>query len=192
VNEIDNGTKRLSYDEAVELLIWKESEDRMAALLQLRPRMERSEWLRALCEYWSVCDRIGYHLKELKGELGTKGPLREMMNEEELAAYDALPEEVTVYRGCGAGNREGASWSLDRSVAEKFPFLNRYRVWQPGLITGRVKKKNILACKLDRNEHEIISFSVKEDKEEGVDFLYVNPVNNEPAPGWEEEARKKS
>lgn len=56
---------------------------------------------------------------------------------------------------------DGLSWSLDREIASKFPFLNRYRVAKPVLITATVSKSKILALKLDRGEREVITLVPK-------------------------------
>jgi len=83
---------------------------------------------------------------------------REMMTLEELAAYDALPESFLIHRGCYVTNKWGLSWSQSREIAEEFPTLGRYR--QPGqalLVTARVKKSEVIAIKLDRDENEIVT-----------------------------------
>jgi hypothetical protein len=49
-------------------------------------------------------------------------------------------------------------WSLDRSVALKFPFLNRYEVPDAVLVTATVKKSSVLAFLLSREEEEIVTF----------------------------------
>jgi hypothetical protein len=68
---------------------------------------------------------------------------------------------VTVYRGAGKANRHGISWSLAESVARKFPTLLRY--WQkvPMLYTAEVRKQDIIALKLDRDEQEVITFGAR-------------------------------
>jgi hypothetical protein len=119
------------------------------------------EGLRLLGEHWSCSDNIREYIPALRKLLGTYGPLRAMMNSEENAAYDALPDTVTVYRGCDASVLTGASWSLDQNVANSFPFLNRYEVPSPMVVKARVKKNRILALKLGRDESEIITFSAR-------------------------------
>lgn len=60
----------------------------------------------------------------------------------------------------------GASWSLDKQTAERFPFLARYRADDPVLVTGLVQKQHVLAVLLGRNEQEIVSFNVQHVKVE--------------------------
>ena len=44
------------------------------------------------------------------------------MTDEEQSAFDALPEQVTIYRGycADSGTEDGISWTLDRKTAEFF------------------------------------------------------------------------
>ena len=151
----------VAYEEACEIVRFADSYSRLEIVLSLHSRMQNNDWFRLLGEMWSICDNIASHRLSLRNLIGTKGPVREMMDEAEETAYDLLPETITVFRGCGAHNMIGASWTTDRSVAERFPFQRRYRTKDPFLVTGRVKKKNILAVKLDREEYEIITFSAR-------------------------------
>jgi hypothetical protein len=126
-----------------------------------------STWLKVLGENWSICDNIGMLTAELEETLSLNGrlntPCPEMMDEEEQAAYDALPDSVVIYRGCYAVNKWGFSWSLSREVAAKFPFLGRYyrRDEQALLVKARVRKANIMAVCLGRGEQEIVTYNPK-------------------------------
>ncbi len=78
-----------------------------------------------------------------------------------LHGYDALPEVVTIYRGCDAGSASlpGICWSLNKDVANRCPFLSRFRAKKPTVLTACVPKHWILAVKLERQEEEIITFA---------------------------------
>lgn len=80
----------------------------------------------------------------------------ELMDAEERATYDALPEEFTVYRGCGPISKGGFSWSLDRDAAARFPFLARHPTDCPMLLTAKVSKSRVAAVKLRGREQEVI------------------------------------
>jgi hypothetical protein len=84
-----------------------------------------------------------------------------MMTPDENAAYDALPEVVTIYRGCDANSASlpGISWSLNQDVANLHPFLTRFLAKKPTVLTACVPKHWILAVKLGRGEEEIITFA---------------------------------
>jgi hypothetical protein len=131
--------------------------------------LEYRDWLTLLGEEWTGFDNLRDYLPALKRLLGTKGPVREMMSAEENEAYDALPDTVKCYRGCGASVLTGASWSLDKEVANSFPFTLRYRAASPVVVTASVKKNRILALKLGREESEIITFSARKVKVEPAD-----------------------
>lgn len=53
------------------------------------------------------------------------------------------------------------SWSLDKDVAARFPFLNRYKVDDPALFIAEVMKEDIFALKGDRQEVEAIILKAK-------------------------------
>ena len=93
--------------------------------------MQHEEWLKLLGEQWSGCDNIGRHRLFLKDIIGTSKPIPEMMNRKEQAAFDKLPDTLTIYRGCSQKNMIGVSYATERTVAEKFPFYARYHADEP-------------------------------------------------------------
>jgi hypothetical protein len=96
-----------------------------------------------------------------------------MMNEDEQVAYDALPEIITLYRGCYQNNKLGFSWSLEADVARKFPQFTRYRQdGQPLLVKATAKKTSIAAIKLGRGEVEIITYRPKQ-----ISTSYIRDLN---------------
>lgn len=149
----------ISYNEAMNTLLFCDSYTRLGAILDMVGKLAMDEWLKVLGEEWSTCDNIAAYYSALKKVLPKNGPVREMMDDNECLAFSALPETLTVYRGCGPRNRKGASWTLERDVAVKFPFFSRYEVESPLLISATVEKSNVLAFKQGRNESEIITFS---------------------------------
>jgi hypothetical protein len=140
---------------------WTGSYEKMPAVLAFKDKLSRPDWLRLLGEHWTMCDNIRNHRLELRKILGTQRPLREMMDSEENAHYDSLPETVTCYRGCDASVLVGASWTLNKEIARRFPTFGRYRARNPVLITATVKKANVLAVIAGRKEEELITFSAR-------------------------------
>jgi hypothetical protein len=143
------------------LMRWGNHYSRLPLLLALADRMERREWLQLLGRAWSSCDNIGPHRLQLRTLLPPAGPVPELMESAEADAYLALPDRLTIYRGCGERNLLGASWSLERETAARFPLLHRYRQARPLLVTATVRKAHVLAVKLDRQEAEIITFRAR-------------------------------
>ena len=79
-----------------------------------------------------------------------------LMDEEERGLFQSLDDVVTVYRGgtsYNAQNVKALSWTLNREVAEWFA----HRFGQNGTVyEAQVKKENIYAVFLGRNEEEVI------------------------------------
>lgn len=156
--------KTLTLDEGREALRFCNSFNRLDTVTSLAWSMESHDWLTLLGENWSTCDNIADCADELEetplGLLAPGSPDRfRLMDETELAAFERLPDEVVIWRGCYASNKWGLSWSLDREIAAKFPTLHRYRqAGQPLLVKARIAKDQILALKLDRNEQEILTW----------------------------------
>lgn len=77
-----------------------------------------------------------------------------LMDTEELAYYDSLPDEFTVYRGIGSKtNQKGISYTLNLEQAEWF--ANRFQ--QDGyVLTGTAKKKDVLAYLNGREEQTVL------------------------------------
>lgn len=153
----------LTLEDARKILTWCNSYSRLPELVYLASRSaqgrgpSRAEFLTLFGELWSVCDNLGRGLEILTVIL-PDGAAPEMMTADERAALAALPETVTVYRGADRGvNEHGLSWSLDRAVAARFPFLMRYRAARPVLLTATVRRDLIVAVKLDRQEVEVIT-----------------------------------
>lgn len=153
------GQQRVSAEQAEDALLLCDSYERADLLVSLIYKMDPQDWLAAVGEWWSGCDNLGAYQRWFSFLLPDRGPVDVMMTPEEREAWQALPEQVTIYRGTRRPTVLGASWSLDRDVAVRFPTLNRYRHGgPPWLITATVRKRNILAIKLDREEAEAIVF----------------------------------
>ena len=133
------------------------SYNRLEAIFNLYGRMRFSSWLRVLGENWTICDNISQFSMELRMALDGSGTIYELMTRTERRRFDQLPDVVTIYRGCGEHNQDGLSWSLDKAVAEKFPFMMRYQAKHPLLVTATVEKEDIIALKTGASESEVIT-----------------------------------
>lgn len=81
-----------------------------------------------------------------------------MMSTEERAALAAMPESITVWRGCEREvNEDGLSWTLDRSRAEWFARRFKRDGDAPLLIEGRLDRADVVAYFTARGEDEIIA-----------------------------------
>lgn len=174
----------MSFEEAGDIAAEKGSGEVMAYLLfeaypgkgKRYPKLTYEDWLILLGDQWTRCDRgISLFQPELQKALPHRGPVRLMMTDDENAAYDALPEVVTIYRGCDANTASlpGISWSLNKDVANLHPFLSRFQAEKPTVLTACVPKHWILAIKLGRREEEIITFA--------ADVKMIRPADRDRA-----------
>jgi hypothetical protein len=87
-----------------------------------------------------------------------------MMRPEDVAAFEALPDVVTIYRGCNYANKNGLSWSLSEETAQFF--ADRfYKNDNTGMILeAQVKKSDVIALLNHRNEQEILLFDIPDYK----------------------------
>lgn len=144
------------------------SYERLPVLLEVAEDMESEDLVSLLGELWSGFDNVGVYRDDLLWAISEKGwnfesTIPEMMSPEEKAAFETLPEQMTIYRGCGPMNKSGFSWSLSHEIAATFPFMQRYRTDQPTLLTATVCRNRAAALKLDRGEHEIIVFDCPDE-----------------------------
>jgi hypothetical protein len=146
------------------------SHERLPVLLDVAEAdiMDYDDWLTVLGEQWPYFDNVGVHkdclfavVWDMVSDIETVIP--QMMSAEERAAFNALQEQITIYRGCGPRNMFGFAWSLDREVAAKFPFMRRYWTDQPRLLTATINKSRAAALKLGRDEHEIVVFDFESE-----------------------------
>ncbi|NYF53923.1 hypothetical protein [Tunturiibacter gelidoferens] len=145
-----------------------DSYERLPALLDVADDMADEDWLVLLGQLWSGFDNIGPCSGDLFWAIAERVPdmesaIPEMMNHEERVAFEALPEQITIYRGCGPKNIFGFSWSLGRKTAAKFPFIPRYRTDEPKLLTATISKSRAAALKLERGEQEVIVFDFHDE-----------------------------
>ena len=150
---------RITFQQAEADCLWADSYNRMSTILGLRRQMSAPDWWRLLGNEWSVCDNIAAHRHQLRLILIKANPTnrRAMMCTDELQALAAMPDEITVYRGCYENNRDGLSWSLSPEIAASFPTLNRYSRKNETalLLTGKANKADVVLS-FGRNEREVI------------------------------------
>jgi hypothetical protein len=125
------------------------------------------DFLSLLVEHWSSCDNIAEWAPALRVKLRDAKrsglfPLPPAEDDESAGGVlDSLSDVVTVYRGAYTTNGKGLSWSVDRGVAAKFPFLNRYR--RPNaertalLFEATVPKAAIAFVNNTRHEREVVA-----------------------------------
>lgn len=153
--------REVTCDDVEELLVWGDSYQRLPMLLEMLPHLPRPVLFQVLGNYWQGFDNIGHFRLPLAKLLrsASRAELDLMMDADEINALAAMPNAITVYRGCYAINRRGLSWTTDIEVAAKFPTLMRYR--RPGerpLLLRATAYRGRAVVKLGRDESEVIVF----------------------------------
>ncbi len=92
-----------------------------------------------------------------------KADRRNLMNADELAYYNSMPDRVQIYRGVSVGRagREGLSWTRSKEKAEWFAHRFDTKDRQGYVIAGAIDKPNVFAYFNRRNEEEVLCDSSK-------------------------------
>lgn len=131
---------------------------RAEALLEVAHEMTDAEYWEAVGDVWTDTENL-WQWHELVPEILLNArPRREaMMDERERTWLAALPEEVIVFRGHEDNNQMGWSWTTDPEramwFAHRFSSLHDYQQ----VTVGKVKKADIIAVFLGRNESEVVA-----------------------------------
>jgi hypothetical protein len=89
----------------------------------------------------------------------SKGPAQPFLDQESLERYLALPQTVTVYRGCDREHIDGVAWTTSKDVARFFATGGRYgRPPDPVIATGKIGKgsPDFFFTRGDSGEQEIV------------------------------------
>ena len=129
---------------------------RMDLLLQSHTMLEESQWVKLFIETWQSCD-TKYDTNFMLSMIFKNKDLGELFKkyapDDMLAEWDALPDELTVYRGCYEFNQDGFCWTL--SIEETHIFTNSMRYAQEAesiILVGKVSKHDIFYMNQRENE----------------------------------------
>jgi hypothetical protein len=144
-----------------ECLGWVESHERTYPMVLAMAAAHRMA-ARRLCIFldtWSMCDDTRPHwswLAEMPRSTRTQVDITEFLEPEARDWFNAAPAEITVYRGCEAGQERGLSWTFDQLIATGFAHGKRYFSKNPTLVHAVIPKRHVFAVILDRSEKEIV------------------------------------
>ena len=146
-------------DEINDHIVWGDSYQRLPMIMQMIPFLSRPMLFEVLGDCWTGFDNIGHYRLPLAKLLrsATRAELDLMMTTEERSALAAMPDEITVFRGCYPINRHGLSWSTDINIAAHLPTLMRYK--RPGerpLLLRAIAYRDRAVAKHGRSEDEVI------------------------------------
>lgn len=165
VVEGDDGNFRVEY------LQEPPGHDRLEVLEALRrevKRGEEAEWWLAVRQAWQdewrhrhleTRDALNRWIAMFTCDLPGRDAL---LHESDRPFWDAQPDLLTVYRGCGGRLRNnqrtlGLSWTLDRGVAESYAAACRGPGNVPGVWEASLLKSDAIAYFGRRFEFEVIT-----------------------------------
>lgn len=126
----------------------------------IEPYLNDSDLGYVLGSWWMMIEQISLD-DSITGqdivEWFTRADKDKLMDEDDRACYNALPEMVTVYRGVTSYNKsrkKAFSWSTSRKTAEWF--ANRFQTGTGEVWTLTVPRERILCSFEGRGEHEVI------------------------------------
>ena len=127
---------------------------RLEALLKGLWKIKTSKIKKAIVigDVWIDGEGLGVNIDVWKNLFRTYGKL--MMDKEDKAVWDALPDEFEVWHGDEGENDGRISWTLSKKVAE---FFAKRFTDNPRAIESRIVKKEDCVCYFGgRGEEEII------------------------------------
>jgi len=128
---------------------------RIDAFIKVADKMSDRCYWETLAVIWSDTENGWQNLSEWQRLFDSDRPERRyLMDTFDFQAYSNLPDVVTVYRGCQKNQNENdLSWTLDKEKAQFFA----KRLGKKGIVLEKsVKKNQIVAVLLGRNEQEVI------------------------------------
>jgi hypothetical protein len=136
---------------------WASSEDRLSCVLSLIEFAAPGIFWPALMETWSGFDATWDARSRLLRALHAMEPAVPFFSQAQGAFFNALPAQVTVFRGCSRPRLRGVAWTTDRSVAEGFARGHRnIRVPESVLASAIIPKEHIFFVTDDRSEKEVV------------------------------------
>lgn len=143
---------------------------RMDALLAVNAALSDSEFWQSFQSIWMQAENLWEDHATLKKLLALKRDGKtSTMVDTEREALCSLPDTISVFRGAGARNSAGYSWTLSKDRAEWFA-ANRLAESEAFCFSGRCSKMDVIALLLERQEQEIIIDPNK------VRVLNIDPV----------------
>lgn len=146
-------------EEKWEHVIWlHEKPYRFQTFNKYQSNFSDTDYWRILGEIWQDSENLWQHrdlIPTLLWPLNRSLELRShMMCKEDQEALDALPETLTIYRGCAAENRVGYSWTVNEKKA--LWFAKRFSRKEPIVLAATVNKSSVVAYFTERQEDEIV------------------------------------
>jgi len=193
--EIEAGMRKLEERQAEHLRDGKYSnylncfpeEARLEPFIEIIPRLSDSQYWSLLRDVWTTSELIIPDMHTWLDLYQAKRPGREhLMTDGERHALAAMPEVITIWRGCGYRSAVGGlSWTTDQDRADVFARIacgSRRRLLtgqagtEPTVAVGTCRRADVLAYITGCQESEI----VVDPKNVTLVRTYQVPKDSEP------------
>jgi hypothetical protein len=137
----------LPLDQASKDLGMFDSYSRTEAMVHVMiSAQEAADRMKVFLEWGNMCDApwpwrsiIADMLRRACSEIS----LADVLPPDERSRYDALPDPVSVWRGCDQGRERGLHWTTDQAIAEQFASGKRCINPRPTLVSAQIPKRHI-------------------------------------------------
>lgn len=149
--------------EAIADEIWctTNSTNRLEALLQKVQMMDFEQGYQLFKLVWPTCDVTGPNAKiaaEYLNDCLSEVQLAEYLSQKERQWFEALPDNIRVYRGSDTQTLVGLSWTTSKETALQFALGHRCIFNEtPVLLSGFIRKHHVLMADNSRNEFELLT-----------------------------------
>ena len=158
INEHLNLIKEYSSnkkDKLLSIMIMMSSPYRLEFLNMIQNDITQKELSEQLSWMWTDTEFPNQYPQKMLIKLFRKTDKKLLMNKEEIEAYNALADEITIYRGLqtSRAKRLGLSWTLSKEKAQWF--ANRWKK-KCKVYSASIKKEDAFAYFKGRGEEEIV------------------------------------
>lgn len=189
LNDAIRKNGKVTADDLGDAFTFSGNNNRWQILIDLLPALPSGTPARELSDIIRFCYVSGRPTKETAYNiLFAKYPDLDVSDTDGRRVFLELPPDVEIYRGCNTAEETdgyGLSWTLRRDIAEFFAFRHMGDTFPDNRAVYKttVRKKDIRAVFMERDEHEIIFYC--------PDGFPVVPVTNEPTEYYNDYMERK-
>lgn len=130
--------------------------------------LRADDWLRLLGDELTSCADLDvqgdllWNITPLGLSTVTPGLRELLMNNQEVAVFNALPDNLPLFRACRTSNKWGLCWRLDQNAGELSRAVSEATEDDPAvLVTARARKDQVAALKIEPQRLTIIAMRPK-------------------------------
>lgn len=143
--------------------VFSNSGNQLENFVEFADELEDKEYWKELASAYQLQDYSEINFELYKVLFSAKRGFKEyLMSKEDREFLIALPEILTIYRGCSGKeikhNLYGISWTLNKEIASQFADRKKILAGKSSVVERTIKKSEVIAYFNSREEEEIIYF----------------------------------